>query len=489
KKHLSVPDIKALLDVQDYDLSERTIYNVVKSQGFERLPRRSIVAKSQTFSTVKLEAPKSVPLDFSPESFSCRDSLGIVYLLQYVQQFRLDRLIENSRYPETKATDPLSSILSFLALKFFHVGRYTADDVWCMDRGLGLFAGRNVLPKAGWFRSYSHRVTRQMNMALLKGLHKTWQDAGLLSDTANLDFTAIPYWGNASHLENNWSGTRHKALASILAVLAQEPDSGIITYSDTNIRHGNKSQVILEFLDFYKANGQDDLKYLVFDSKFTTYENLARLDPDVKFLTIRRRGKNIVEQLNELPSSDWKTVRVPGSDGKGRILKVHDTRVVLRDYGKEIRQIAVTGHGKIKPALLITNDLDSTCRELLHKYARRWLVEKSISEQIQFFHLNTISSSMVIKVNFDLTMSILAHNILRLFARDLPGYSHHAALTLYNKFLRNSGSVQIANSAVTVCLKKKRNLPALLTAMQPYQKQKIAVLDHRPLIIAGDTTS
>ncbi len=80
---------------------------------------------------------------------------------------------------------------------------------------------------------------------------------GLLSDTANLDFTTIPYWGNSSHLENNWSGTRNKGLASMLAVLAQDPDSGIITYGDTNIRHKDKSDVVIEFLDFYKTNGRD----------------------------------------------------------------------------------------------------------------------------------------------------------------------------------------------------------------------------------------
>jgi hypothetical protein len=358
-----------------------------------------------------------------------------------------------------------------------------------MDRGLGLFARRNVLPKAAWFTSYSHRVTREMNLALLKGLHTTWRNAGLLSDTANLDFTTIPYWGDASHLENNWSGTRHTALASILAVLAQEPDSGIITYSDTNLRHRDQSKVVLEFLDFYDASGNEDLKYLVFDSKFTTYENLARLDEKVKFLTIRRRGKNIVDELDKLPTSAWSVVRVPTNDGKGRLLKVNDTRITLRDYGKELRQIAITGHGKIKPALLITNDFDRSCADMIRKYARRWLVEKTISEQIEFFHLNKVSSSMVIKVDFDLTMSVLTHNLLRLFALDLPGYSHSTGLSLFNKFLQNSGTVQIADDAITVRLKKKRNLPALLTAMHPFDAQKVAALGNRPLIVVGDTTS
>ncbi len=66
-----------------------------------------------------------------------------------------------------------------------------------------------------------------------------------MSDTANLDFTTIPDWGeDDSHLENHWSGTRQKALSSMLAIFAHEPQSGIITYGDTSVRHQNKDKVV-----------------------------------------------------------------------------------------------------------------------------------------------------------------------------------------------------------------------------------------------------
>ena len=147
-----------------------------------------------------------------------------------------------------------------------------------MDRGLGLFAGLNVLPKTGWFSSYSSRVTRSMNLSFFKSLHKIWKS------------------------------------------------------TDTSIRHDREPQVVFEVLDFYRkeVSQGEDLKYLVFDNKFTPYENLRKLDDNqITFITKRRRGKNIVE--------------------------------------------------------------------------------KGISEQIDFFHLNMVSSSMVIKVDFDLTMTIFLH--------------------------------------------------------------------------------
>jgi len=489
KKYLSVPDIKAILDVQGHSVSERHVYNVINKEGFARLPRRNNSIREKAGSALKIEAPKSFMLDFLPETFSSQNSLGILCLLPYIQSYGIDRLIQRSDYPETSAINKLASILCFVAFKLSDVRRYSADDIWCMDRGLGLFAGLNVLPKTGWYTSYSHRITRSMNRDFLKGLNPIMLQNGLLSDTANLDFTTIPYWGDDSHLENNWSGTRNKALASISAVLAQDPDSGIITYGDTNIRHEQQSDVAVEFLDFYNSNGGTNIKYLVFDSKFTTYANLAKLGKDIKFLTIRRRGKKIVEELNQKPASSWKKIRVTMANGKGRNLKVNDEKLYLKDYGGELRQIAITGHGKIKPALLITNDFDKPCAKLIRKYTRRWLVEKSISEQIEFFHLNRVSSSMVIKVDFDLTMSILAHNILRLFAMDLTGYSHNSDYTLYKKFLAMTGTVKIGTDEIIINLKKNTHLPALLSVMEQYKDMQINNFGKRKFRILGASTS
>ena len=96
---------------------------------------------------------------------------------------------------------------------------------------------------------------------------------------------------------------------------------------------------------------------------------------------------------------------------------------------------------------------------------------------------------MVIKVDFDLTMSILSHNLLRLFSMELAGFSHSTDFTLFNKFLLMNGSVEIMPDRIVVKMKKKRNLPTLLTAMEPFHKMRIASLGNRYLVFTGDTTS
>ncbi len=456
------------------------------------MPRRSRVQSHELLSSVQLTAPTSNSLSYINEKFSTQHSIGLLGLLPYLRRYGIDQVILDSDYPETQTLNRLSSILSFVALKLSRIRRYGADDLWCMDRGLGLFAGLNVLPKTAWFSAYSYRVNRSMNQSFLKALHRVWQQQGLLSESANLDFTTIPHWGDAAHLEGNWSGTRNKSLTSILAVLAQDPDSGMITYGDATLRHQAKNNVVLEFVDFYHANHEQSLNYLIFDSKFTTYEQLKQLDElpnPIKFITIRRRGKRIELELQALPQAAWKTIRVQAGLGRNRTLKVHEQTIPLKGYGKDIRQLAIAGTGRIKPALLITNDFELPINQIIRKYARRWLIEQEIDEQIQFFHLNRLSSEMVIKVDFDLTMSILAHNLYRLLALDLEGYSHALATSLFEKFICNSGHIHIWEDTISVAMKKKRHLPILLRALEPFQNEPITWMGNRRLSFRADSSS
>ena len=326
-----------------------------------------------------------------------------------------------------------------------------------------------------------------MNLSFLRSLRMLWNDNGLLSDTMNLDFTAIPYWGDDDPFENNWSGKRTKALASLQAVLAQDPDSGLLCYSDTTIRHKNESDVVLEFLDFYHNDPKvsSNLKYLVFDSRFTTYQNLDKLNKQgLKFITIQRKCKKLEDKIAGIADTSWKKIRIPRDNGKGRIVTVYESAAALKDYDGEVRQVFIKGTGKIKPAVMITNDFDISLEDLVRKYARRWLVEKDISEQIHFFHLNRNCSGIVVKVDFDLVMTLLSHNLYRLFAQNIDGYSHCEAKTIFNKFISNAGEITISMTDVLVKLKKKRTLPLILENLEGSESLVYSWLYDRHLLIS-----
>ena len=470
KKYLSVPDIQIALNALDIHLPIYSIEKIITEAGFAKLPRRDRQFRNEAIfaKTEALDAPRTNRILPGNDSFSTQLA-GLLCMLPCIVEFGIDKLIEQSLYPQTRDISRLSSILSFVALKLSDMKRYSADDAWCMDRGMGLFAGLNVLPKSAWFSSYSSAITRDMNVAFLKSLQTVWKEHDLLSDTVNLDFTAIPYWGDDDHLENNWSGKRGKALASIQAVLAQDPESGLLCYGDTTIRHENESDVILEFLDFYHSNNHknDQLKYLVFDSRFTTYENLNKLDEKgVKFITIRRRSKSLLERIGNVEK--WKKIRVQKANGKGRYVTVFEESLQMKNYSGLVRHVYIKDKTRSQPAILITNDFDISLENLVRKYSRRWLVETDISEHIDFFHLNRNSSGIVVKVDFDLTMTILAHNLYKLFCKNFQGYSHCEAQAIFDKFISAPGRVLINDNLITVKLKKKRTLPIILEHMSEY---------------------
>ena len=134
------------------------------------------------------------------------------------------------------------------------------------------------------------------------------------------------------------------------------------------------------------------------------------------------------------------------------------------------------------------NDFDLKTEQVVRKYARRWIVEKEIAEQIDFFHLNKVSSSMVIKVDFDLTMSILTHNIFRLFAKDTDRYKHISDKSVYEKFLKNSAEITIDQN-IEIKFKKKRNLPLLLEKCNTDKNQNYSWLNNLSLNFSGNTYS
>jgi hypothetical protein len=491
KKHLSIPDIKILLDGRGYKVSEGFIYNVSNENGFARLPKRSgwqrqELMESSGYAEV-LEAPVSEMHPFSDEERFSSKGVGILCFLPFIKAYGIDTVIEASSYPGTRQIGKLNSILAFLALKLSSVQRYGQDDGWCMDRGLGLFAGLNVLPKTTWYSSYSSAVEREDNIGFMKSLNRVFADHGLLSDTANLDFTAIPYWGDEDPFENNWSGKRSKALISIQAALAQDPDSGILCYGDTTVKHDNQDDVILEFMDFYREGAGRKINYVVFDSKFTTLANLGRLnDEGIRFITIQRKSKTLNEKVDLIPESQWKTIRIEKSNNKTRLAVYSESTTTNARYGDQsLRQIFLKGKS-IMPATILTNDFTLKAEDVIRRYSRRWLIENEISEQIHFFHLNRNSSGIVVKVDFDLTMTITAHNLYRLLAGNLPGYSHNRVKALYDTFIDNYGDIVVGSDAIIVKMNRKRALPLLRESL-PQQHGPYSWLGGKKLVFTANS--
>jgi hypothetical protein len=88
---------------------------------------------------------------------------------------------------------------------------------------------------------------------------------------------------------------------------------------------------------------------------------------------------------------------------------------------------------------------------------------------------------MVIKVDFDLVMTILAHNIYRLFALMLQRYDHFSDERIYEKFITNNGDISISaeSDTINVELKKKRDLPFIIELMKNFDQTRYPWLGNK----------
>lgn len=464
KQNHSIIDIKSILDADENKISLDTIDQILKAEGFAPLPKRTYKQRVSTTLPDKFIAPTSSSLELINEEFITDIAAGPLVFLPLLEKLGIIQAIRKAGYPGTSQISCVQSVLSFLALKLMGGMRWSHDTKWNMDRALGLFAQLNVLPKSTTLSTYSYRVTREQNRNFLLQLNQIFKEGDQEEGEFNLDFKAIPHWGDSSVLEKNWCGARSKAMKSILALIVQEPETGNVSYTNAEIKHSNESDAVFDFIDFWKEGRGETPKVLIFDSKFTTYKNLNKLDKSkekIKFLTIRRRTKNMIKQSKEIPDDQWEKVTIERAKSKKQTMRIHDGKCSLTDYEGEMRQIILTEHGRELPTFLITNDFEITAKNAIKKYARRWLVEKDISEQVAFFNLNNPSSSIVVKVDFDLTISLLAHNLYRVLANKLPGFEECTAETISRKFLENGAQIKIKDSEIIVHFKKKTHLPIL----------------------------
>jgi hypothetical protein len=466
KNNSSMVEIQNILKSQNIEITISAIQLVLDDNGLgSRLPRRTQkqIANSVSNSAVEnLVAPISKTLDYSlPLHFSTR-SAGLMIFQIVIRKYKIDELILNSEFPETGGISRLSSIMAILAIKLTHRKRYSRDETWCFDYGMGLFAGLNVLPKAAWLSNYASSVTYDQCIDFLIKFQKLLKDNNLLTDTINLDFTAIPFFGDEKHLENNWSGKYGRSLTSFQALIVQDAGNKFITYSDATLKHSNQNDVILEVLDTYKNVGYN-VKHVVFDSKFTTYSNLDKLDDlGIAFITIQRRSKNTNAKGIQLLKENAKTIKIDKANNRHRDVTYSESTTSLPGYEhKTLRQIFIKTKS-VTPAVILTNDFKLSAEKVIKKYSQRWLVENTIAEQIHFFHMNKNASSLSIKINFELTMTVFAHNLYRLLENELLGSNEHNAEELFERFIDVDGSVELKNHEITIDLQNKRSLGTII---------------------------
>ena len=85
-------------------------------------------------------------------------------------------------------------------------------------------------------------------------------------------------------------------------------------------------------------------------------------------------------------------------------------------------------------------------------YSRRWRVENVISEAVEFFNLNALSSPILVKVHFDVIMTMIADTLYNMLAVKLRGFEHCDAPKIFRNFVRGKGTVKVSGEKLTVSI-------------------------------------
>ena len=110
---------------------------------------------------------------------------------------------------------------------------------------------------------------------------------------------------------------------------------------------------------------------------------------------------------------------------------------------------------------LVTNDFEMPVELVVANYARRWRVENVIAEAVKFFHLNALSSPILIKVHFDVLMTMIADTLYHMLARHLRGFETCDAPKLYRHFIRGKGLIEVKDQHVTITYLRRAHHPIL----------------------------
>jgi hypothetical protein len=461
----SVTEIAERLTMDGSPVSTQTVWAILHAEGIERLGRRGPGGPAPRTEAVKARAIGDWP---TGAAWRC-DHAGLYLLLPALAELGVDELVRAARYPATKVLSAFASLGSLLLLKCSRRGRAANAFPLGGDPGLGLALGLVALPKATHLTSYSYRVKRSSNVALLEGLARRCRQVGLYSGEAgfNLDFHAIRHHGDQVPLEDHYVPARSQRTRSVLTFFAQDHASTEMVYANADVTKAEQAREVIAFADYWSRVAGTDPGLLVFDSKLTTYKVLDELAArGITFLTLRQRGPKVLEALAALPKEAWATHTLKRA-GRYRRPQIHEQIIKLKDIAHPLRQIAVRNIGRDQPTLLITNDLTTGAKDLFGRYAERMIIENEFDADIAGFHLNALSSGLPLNVDLDTTLTVLAGNCYRLFARKLPRYEQATPDRIWRHFLDNTATITVHEDHVQVNLALRTYTPALIDAGYP----------------------
>ena len=466
KQNQSVYDISEALKKEGIQRTPVAVAEVLKQEGFAKLPRRRDDERPPGTKPTAADHADARALRLEPRTIRTKFG-GLFLFVPALAAMSFDRVIGKCDLPGTQRMPAAQAMRSLLALKLFGTQRHTHVMSAVLDEGLALFAGLNVIPKRSFLTEYSCRIAPARYPRLMRHWFDAMSGLGLEHGSSfDLDFHTIPFHGEDALVEKHYVSKRSRRQKGILAFLAQDGEKRFFCYANSDLRKDQQDDEILQFVRFWKQRTGKLPEELIFDSKHTTHANLNQLNRrGVQFITLRRRGPQLVHELLARPRSAWRRIKLDGVSRLYKTPRILDEQVTLTDYSGPIRQIAVADLGHEEPTLLLTNQLRRSAAKLIGRYARRMLIENNIEDGVSFFHMDALSSAVALKVNCDVQLTLMASSLYRYLGQRIGnGYEAAKSRHLFQDFIDATASIEIDERAIWVQFQKRAHNPLLIAA-------------------------
>lgn len=466
KQNHSIYEIAEALEREGHPLSTAAVSKILREEGFARLPRRADEERPAATRATAADVADVRALDLSPRTLRTRYG-GLFLFLPALLRVDLDQMLREAGFPGSRMIPAAAAMRSLLALKLHNSARHSHVMSAAFDEGLALFAGLNVIPKRSFLTEYSCRIRPDKYPPLMARWFDAIEQLELdRSGSLDCDFHTIPFHGEDALMEKHYVSKRSRRQKGVLAFVAQDAETRVFRYAAGEIRKADQNDEILRFADFWKHRTGTWPEELVFDSKLTTYANLGELNRrGIAFITLRRRSHKMLEEIHRTPASAWRRIELDNVSRAFRTPRVLDEKIELNGYDGPIRQLSILDLGHEEPTLLLTNQLRRSARTVIGRYAQRMIIENGIAESIEFFHMDALSSSVPMKVNCDLQLTLMASSLYRLLAQTVGnGYRKARARHIFRDLIDATATIMIAERDIVVRYQKRAHNPLLLAA-------------------------
>jgi transposase len=466
KQNLSIYDISRALDREGISYSPVAVAQLLRQEGFARLPRRADDERPGTTRPAVADVADVRELNLEPRQVRTQFG-GLFLFLPFLAQIPFDDILRRAGFPESKMIPAGCAMRSLLGLKLFGSARHSHVMSSVLDEGLALFAGLNVIPKRSFLTEYSCRIDPACYPKVMRHWFDAITELGVQHGASfDLDFHTIPFHGNDALVEKHYVSKRSRRQKGLLAFLAQDASTRVFCYANSQLRKDQQNDEIIQFVRFWKERTGHFPEEVIFDSKLTTYAKLNWLNRQhIDFITLRRRSRNLLREAANARRKAWRQVTVRGVSRLYQHPRVLDQRISLPDYQGQVRQLIITDLGHEQPTFLLTNQLKRSAAKLIGRYAQRMLIENNIQDGVDFFHMDALSSAVALKVNCDLQLTLMASSLYRMLATHLRnGYENAKSRHLFADFVNASAVIDIGEREITVRFQKRAHNPYLLAA-------------------------